>query len=60
MDEEIGRITKSFVIESQLSDEEITFYDIISMGKEFVESNKIAQEIAVEVTDYIKKNTKVD
>lgn len=46
--------------ELQLSDEEIAFYDIISMGKEFVESDKIAREIAVEVTDYIKKNTKID
>ena len=46
--------------ELQLSDEEIAFYDIISMGKEFVESDKMAKEIAVEVTDYIKRNTKID
>jgi len=46
--------------ELQLSDEEIAFYDIISMGKEFVESDKVAREIAVEVTDYIKRNTKID
>jgi len=30
------------------------------MGKEFVESDKVAREIAVEVTDYVKKNTKID
>jgi len=46
--------------ELQLSDEEIAFYDIVSMGKEFVKSDKIAREIAVEVTDYIKKNTTID
>lgn len=46
--------------ELQLSDEEIAFYDIVSMGKEFVESDKVAREIAVEVTDYIKRNTKID
>jgi len=46
--------------ELQLSDEEIAFYDIISMGKKFVESDKVAQKIAVEVTDYVKKNTKID
>jgi len=46
--------------ELQLSDEEIAFYDIISMGKEYVETDKKAREIAIEVTDYIKRNTKID
>ena len=46
--------------ELQLSNEEIAFYDIISMGKEYVEIDKKAREIAIEVTDYIKRNTKID
>ena len=46
--------------ELQLSDEEIAFYDIISMGKEYVETDKKAREIAIEVTEYIKRNTKID
>ncbi len=46
--------------ELQLSDEEIAFYDIISMGKEFVKNDKIARQIAIEVTAYLKKNLKVD
>ena len=46
--------------ELQLSDEEIAFYDIISMGKEYVETDKKAREIAIKVTDYIKRNTKID
>ena len=46
--------------ELQLSNEEIAFYDIISMGKEYVETDKKAREIAIEVTDYIKRNTKID
>lgn len=46
--------------ELQLSDEEIAFYDIILMGKEYVESDKNVREIAIDVTDYIKKNTTID
>ena len=44
----------------QLSDEEIAFYDIILMGGEHVESDKTVKQIAVKVTDYVKKNTKID
>lgn len=46
--------------ELQLSDEEIAFYDIILLGKEYVKSDKMARQIAIDVTDYIKKNTKID
>ena len=46
--------------ELQLSDEEIAFYDIISMGKEYVKSDKIARQIAIDVTNYLKNNLKVD
>ena len=43
-----------------LSDEEIAFYDIIRMGKEYVESDKIVKQIAIDVTEYVKRNTTID
>ncbi len=46
--------------ELKLSDEEIAFYDVIMMGKEYLESDKIARQIAIDVTNYIKKNTVID
>jgi len=46
--------------ELKLSDEEIAFYDIVAKGKEFVESDHILKEIATSLTDYLKKNTKID
>jgi type I restriction enzyme R subunit len=46
--------------ELQLSEEEIAFYDIISMGKQYVQSDKIARQVAIDVTDFIKRNTKID
>ncbi len=48
------------VKELQLEPEEIAFYDIILMGREHVESDKIVKQIAIEVTDYVKKNTTID
>ena len=46
--------------ELQLSDEEIAFYDIISMGKEYVKTDKIARQIAIDVVTYLKKNLQID
>ena len=46
--------------ELQLSDEEIAFYDIILMGKEYVKSDEMVRQTAVDVTNYVKKNTKID
>ena len=46
--------------ELELSNDEIAFYDIILMGREYVESDKTVKQIAIEVTDYVKKNTKID
>ena len=43
-----------------LSDEEIAFYDIILMGRDHVENDATVKQIAIEVTDYIKRNTTVD
>ena len=46
--------------ELDLSDEEIAFYDIILMGRDRVEADTMVKQIAIEVTDYVKKNTTVD
>lgn len=46
--------------ELQLSNEEIAFYDIILMGRQNLESDKVVRQIAIDVTDYVKKNTKID
>ena len=43
-----------------LSDEVIAFYDIISMGKEYVESDIMVKQIAIEVTKYIKQKITID
>ena len=46
--------------ELKKTDEEIAFYDIIMMGKEYLENDTIARKIAIDVTDYLKKNLKID
>ena len=46
--------------ELKMSPEEIAFYDIILMGKEYLESDKIARDIAIDVVDYLKNNLKID
>ena len=62
--EEIGRdLTAERTSEKKelgLSDEEIAFYDIILMGRDYVESDTVVKQIAIEVTDYVKNNTTVD
>ena len=44
----------------QLSDEEIAFYDIILLGKDYVESDEMVRQIARDVTASLKKNLKID
>ena len=46
--------------ELKMTDEEIAFYDIIMMGKEYLENYAIARKIAIDVTYYLKKNLKID
>ena len=46
--------------ELKMTDEEIAFYDIIMMGKEYLENDVIARKIAIDVTYYLKKNLKID
>ena len=62
----LEKIAEDITKESQrqeelgLSDEEIAFYDIIWMGKEYVEIDKTAKQIAIDVTKYVKRNTTID
>ena len=61
--EEVGRdltAERRRIKELDLSDEEIAFYDIILMGRNHVEGDTMVRQIAIEVTDYVKKNTTVD
>ncbi|MDI1495074.1 MAG: DEAD/DEAH box helicase [Cenarchaeum symbiont of Oopsacas minuta] len=44
----------------QLTDEEIAFFDIISMGKTYVEHDAKIKQIAMEITQRIKKKTTID
>ena len=44
----------------KMTGEEIAFYDIIMMGKEYLENDTIARKIAIDVVDYLKKNLKID
>ena len=44
----------------QLTDEEIAFYDIISMGKAYVELDKKIKQIAIDVTRNIKNKATID
>ena len=46
--------------ELKMTDEEIAFYDIIMMGKGYLENDTIARKIAIDVVDYLKKNLKID
>ena len=46
--------------ELKMNGEEIAFYDIIVMGREYLESDAIARKIAIDVTYYLKKNLKID
>ena len=46
--------------ELQLSDEEIAFYDIILLGKDYVKSDEMVRQIGRDVTASLKKNLKID
>jgi type I restriction enzyme R subunit len=46
--------------ELQLSDEEIAFYDIVSKGREFVDSDKELRDIAISLTNYMKNKITID
>ncbi len=46
--------------ELEMTNEEIAFYDIIRMGREYLENDIDARKIAIDVVDYLKKNLKID
>jgi len=43
-----------------LTEEEYIFYEALSEGKEFVKSDDVLKSIAIEVTDFLKRNTTID
>ena len=46
--------------ELNLSDEEIAFYDIVSKGKDYLDSDKELREIAISLTTYLKNKVTID
>ena len=46
--------------ELKMTNEEIAFYDIIMLGRDYLENDKVAQKIAIDVTCYLKRNLKID
>ena len=44
----------------KLTDEEIAFYDIITMGRDYLESDETARKVAIDVVGYLKNNLKID
>ncbi|MDE1818365.1 MAG: type I restriction endonuclease subunit R [Thaumarchaeota archaeon] len=43
-----------------LTEEEIVFYDAVSEGREYIESDEKLIEVARQLTDYMKNNTTID
>jgi type I restriction enzyme, R subunit len=43
-----------------LSDEEIAFYDIVSKGKDYIDSDKELRKIAINLTTYLKNKVTID
>jgi len=52
--------TKRREEELGLTEEEAIFYDAVSQGKEFVKSDEALKEVAVKLTECLKKNTTID
>ncbi len=46
--------------ELDLSEEEMAFYDAISMGRDYLDSDNQLRNMAIEVTSFLKRNTTID
>ena len=46
--------------ELKLSEEEMAFYDAVSLGKEYIESDEQIRSVSIDVTDFLKRNTTID
>ena len=63
---EFESVAKDITLQTQrkqqlnLTDEEIAFYDIILMGKDFVNDDKLVRQVAIDVVKCIKNNMTVD
>jgi type I restriction enzyme R subunit len=59
-------VAKEITLESKreqnlnLSDEEIAFYDIVSKGKKYINSEKEIRKIAINLTTYLKNKVTID
>ena len=46
--------------ELKLSEEEMAFYDAVSLGKEYIESDEQIRSVSIDVTDFLKRSTTID
>ncbi|QLH11009.1 type I restriction endonuclease subunit R [Nitrosarchaeum sp. AC2] len=61
--EEVGKeITNESTREQELglNDEEIAFYDVVSLGKDYIKSDAVIKQISVDLTKYLKGNIRID
>ncbi|EGP94048.1 type I restriction endonuclease subunit R [Nitrosarchaeum koreense] len=61
--EEVGKeITNESSREQELglNDEEIAFYDVVSLGKDYVKSDAVIKQISLDLTKYLKGNIRID
>ena len=43
-----------------LTEEEYVFYEAVSAGKEYVKSDDVLKSVAIQLTDFLKRNTTID
>jgi len=46
--------------ELKLSEEEMAFYDAVALGKDFIDSDENIRAVAIDVTEFLKRNTTID
>ncbi len=43
-----------------LSEEEYVFYEAVAQGKEYIKSDDVIKAVAIQLTDFLKRNTTID
>jgi len=43
-----------------LTEEEYVFYEAVSQGKQYVKSDDVLKSVAIQLTDFLKRNTTID
>jgi type I restriction enzyme, R subunit len=46
--------------ELKLSEEEMAFYDAVSLGRDYINSDEKIRSVSIDVTEYLKRNTTID